>query len=180
MRFLILPPFTRYSFLLPFFQPPINLSHFTISNADSESSSQPSSLTEPLITGTSTLSFPHHLLDKTKANLVPTAKSKSRNSPSRSKMARRKSKKKKRDIAAEFSRYFGKDTELENWQRLCGDLGLDDELPSIKKCRKVPSSQSLTSFSSLIAYYFTLSSRRGVNVCEGGRRSAESGSTYST
>ena len=37
----------------------------------------------------------------------------------------------------EFDGYFGEDTKLENWQRLCRDVGIDDDLPSINKCKQV-------------------------------------------
>ncbi|RDW78022.1 hypothetical protein BP5796_05874 [Coleophoma crateriformis] len=41
-----------------------------------------------------------------------------------------------RNIVAEFAAYFGKEEKLENWQRLCLDLGICDEISSITKCRK--------------------------------------------
>lgn len=40
-------------------------------------------------------------------------------------------------IAEHFDDYFGEDTLLQNWQKLCRDLGLQENLPSITKCRKV-------------------------------------------
>jgi hypothetical protein len=43
----------------------------------------------------------------------------------------------RRNIAAEFARYFGNTDKLANWQRLCQDLGIEEELPSITKCRQV-------------------------------------------
>ena len=45
-------------------------------------------------------------------------------------------KKKTPAIVREFDDYFGTGT-LEDWQRLCRDIGLSGELPSITKCRKV-------------------------------------------
>ncbi|KAE8449381.1 hypothetical protein EG329_008282 [Mollisiaceae sp. DMI_Dod_QoI] len=41
----------------------------------------------------------------------------------------------RKTIVREFERYFGDTSKLDNWQRLCGDVGLDDDLPSISKCR---------------------------------------------
>lgn len=38
-------------------------------------------------------------------------------------------------IVDDFEKYFGKG-DLEDWQRLCGDIGLKDGLESITKCRK--------------------------------------------
>ena len=42
------------------------------------------------------------------------------------------------NIAGAFNRYFGNATRLENWQRLCRDVGVKDDLPSITKCKEVP------------------------------------------
>ncbi len=42
-------------------------------------------------------------------------------------------------VFEEWKAYFGAESNLANWQRLCGDLGLDDNLPSITKCKQVPS-----------------------------------------
>jgi hypothetical protein len=42
-----------------------------------------------------------------------------------------------RNIVAEFDEYFGNESKLENWQRLCRDVGIEDEPRSITKCRKV-------------------------------------------
>ncbi|TVY81179.1 hypothetical protein LSUE1_G004912 [Lachnellula suecica] len=42
---------------------------------------------------------------------------------------------KKRNVVAEFDRYFG-DDNLHNWQRMCSDIGLDGDLSSINKCKK--------------------------------------------
>ncbi|KAK3355676.1 hypothetical protein B0H65DRAFT_55116 [Neurospora tetraspora] len=39
-------------------------------------------------------------------------------------------------IVSDFARYFGENT-LENWQRLCRDIGIKKEPPSITKCREV-------------------------------------------
>jgi len=39
-------------------------------------------------------------------------------------------------IAAEFENYFREDTMLGNWQRLCSDLGIQDNLSSIGKCKR--------------------------------------------
>ncbi|KAH6853810.1 hypothetical protein B0I37DRAFT_16153 [Chaetomium sp. MPI-CAGE-AT-0009] len=47
-------------------------------------------------------------------------------------MARKKN---SRDIAGEFNTYFGTGT-LQDWQRLCQDVGLSGEYSSIKQCRK--------------------------------------------
>jgi len=55
--------------------------------------------------------------------------------------------KKIKNIVREFERYFGSDTKLENWVRLCRDVGIEGELPSITKCKQVARiSQYLTSF----------------------------------
>jgi hypothetical protein len=43
----------------------------------------------------------------------------------------------KRKIVAEFDRYFGDVSKLENWQRLCADVGIEDDLPSMNQCKKV-------------------------------------------
>jgi hypothetical protein len=43
----------------------------------------------------------------------------------------------KRNIVKEFDSYFGNTSDLANWQRLCHDLGIEGELPSISKCKKV-------------------------------------------
>jgi hypothetical protein len=43
----------------------------------------------------------------------------------------------KRDIVGEFARYFGEESKLANWQRLCCDVGIEDDLPSVTKCREV-------------------------------------------
>jgi hypothetical protein len=40
-------------------------------------------------------------------------------------------------IVTEFDVYFGEATKLENWQKLCTDLGIEGPPPSIKQCRKV-------------------------------------------
>ncbi|AEO53546.1 hypothetical protein MYCTH_2114467 [Thermothelomyces thermophilus ATCC 42464] len=44
-------------------------------------------------------------------------------------------KKKSRVIVQEFDDYFGTGT-LQDWQRLCRDVGLSGDLPSISQCRK--------------------------------------------
>jgi hypothetical protein len=41
------------------------------------------------------------------------------------------------NIVGAFDRYFGSDLKLENWQRLCRDVGIASELPSIRKCKQV-------------------------------------------
>ena len=43
----------------------------------------------------------------------------------------------KRNIVKEFDSYFGNTNDLANWQRLCYDLDIEGDLPSISKCRKV-------------------------------------------
>ena len=51
----------------------------------------------------------------------------------------RKNKKKsakKKSLVARWEAYIKKG-DLEDWQRLCGDLGLANDLPSKTKCRKV-------------------------------------------
>ncbi|KAK1984094.1 hypothetical protein LZ30DRAFT_586882 [Colletotrichum cereale] len=40
------------------------------------------------------------------------------------------------DFSSKWDEYFGK-RELADWQRLCRDLGLPDDLPSKTQCRKV-------------------------------------------
>src|ERR1700730_14738358 len=42
-----------------------------------------------------------------------------------------------RFIVKEFDDYFGEDTKLGNWQKLCTDLGIEGPLRSITQCRKV-------------------------------------------
>jgi hypothetical protein len=39
-------------------------------------------------------------------------------------------------IVVRFNKYFGKG-DLDDWQRLCRDVGLDGTMPSIVKCRAV-------------------------------------------
>ncbi|KAL0474909.1 hypothetical protein QR685DRAFT_511164 [Neurospora intermedia] len=51
-------------------------------------------------------------------------------------MGKKKNRNKNNPIVGEFARYFG-DNTLENWQRLCRDIGIHKELPSITKCREV-------------------------------------------
>lgn len=46
--------------------------------------------------------------------------------------------KNKTSVAEKWQNYFQKG-DLADWQRLCGDLGLADDLPSKKKCRAVGS-----------------------------------------
>ncbi|QSZ33797.1 hypothetical protein DSL72_005369 [Monilinia vaccinii-corymbosi] len=43
-----------------------------------------------------------------------------------------------RDIAADFDRYFGNQSVLANWQRLCHDVRIEgaDGLRSIRACRE--------------------------------------------
>lgn len=36
-----------------------------------------------------------------------------------------------------WDEYFGQQRKLRNWQRLCGELGLPSNLPSLTKCRNV-------------------------------------------
>jgi hypothetical protein len=43
----------------------------------------------------------------------------------------------RRDIIFEFNAYFGDETKLENWQRMCRDIGIEDYVPSITKCKTV-------------------------------------------
>lgn len=45
--------------------------------------------------------------------------------------------KKIKNIVREFERYFGNDTKLENWVRLCRDVGIEGELSSISNCKQV-------------------------------------------
>lgn len=47
-----------------------------------------------------------------------------------------KNKNKGQKVAEDFARYFG-ENKLENWQRLCRDIGINKELPSITRCREV-------------------------------------------
>lgn len=42
----------------------------------------------------------------------------------------------KRDIVSEFNDYFGTVSNLANWQMLCRDVGVEEELTSITQCRK--------------------------------------------
>jgi hypothetical protein len=48
-------------------------------------------------------------------------------------MARKKN---RRNIAGEFDAYFGAGT-VQDWQRLCDDVGLNGNYASIKQCRNV-------------------------------------------
>jgi len=45
--------------------------------------------------------------------------------------------KKGRNVVQEFNNYFGNQTKLENWQKLCNDLRLSGDISSITKCKKV-------------------------------------------
>lgn len=53
-------------------------------------------------------------------------------------MAKKKTKKKTKtpSIVKRFDKYFGSGT-LEDWQRLCRDVGLEGSYGSITQCRKV-------------------------------------------
>lgn len=55
-----------------------------------------------------------------------------------------KKKKGRRNIVLEFDNYFGTGT-LDDWQRLCTDIGIDGYLSSISKCRKVGPTNPTTS-----------------------------------
>ncbi|KAF4631442.1 hypothetical protein G7Y89_g6692 [Cudoniella acicularis] len=48
-------------------------------------------------------------------------------------MARKKI---RRDVVEEFDRYFGNASNLANWQRLCWDVGIEEDLNSVRKCRQ--------------------------------------------
>ncbi|KAL2060320.1 hypothetical protein VTL71DRAFT_9715 [Oculimacula yallundae] len=41
-----------------------------------------------------------------------------------------------KNIVGEFARYFGSENKLENWQRLCRDVGIDRTLTSLNQCKK--------------------------------------------
>ncbi|PBP15552.1 hypothetical protein BUE80_DR013717 [Diplocarpon rosae] len=41
----------------------------------------------------------------------------------------------RRNIVNEFNRYFGDESKLANWVRLCRDVGIQEDLKSITKCR---------------------------------------------
>jgi len=45
----------------------------------------------------------------------------------------------RRNVVREFADYFGEETNLDNWQKLCEllDLGSKEELNSMNKCREV-------------------------------------------
>jgi hypothetical protein len=43
----------------------------------------------------------------------------------------------RKNIVAEFQRYFGNANDLGNWQRLCQDVGIEEDIPSITKCKQV-------------------------------------------
>ncbi|KAL2124633.1 hypothetical protein VTJ04DRAFT_998 [Mycothermus thermophilus] len=47
-----------------------------------------------------------------------------------------------RNIATEFDAYFGSG-DLEDWQRLCRDVGLTGQFRSKTECRKTPSSKGV-------------------------------------
>lgn len=51
-------------------------------------------------------------------------------------MGKNKNKGKNNPIVGEFARYFG-DNTLGNWQRLVRDVGINQNPPSITKCREV-------------------------------------------
>ncbi|PVH79114.1 hypothetical protein DL98DRAFT_420947 [Cadophora sp. DSE1049] len=38
-------------------------------------------------------------------------------------------------VVTEFARYFGSEDKLENWQRLCRDVGIQDVPRSLAKCK---------------------------------------------
>ncbi|PMD31358.1 hypothetical protein L207DRAFT_384311, partial [Hyaloscypha variabilis F] len=40
------------------------------------------------------------------------------------------------NIVSEFNRYFGNANNLGNWQRLCRDVGIEENLASITKCKQ--------------------------------------------
>lgn len=42
-----------------------------------------------------------------------------------------------RGVVGRFACYFGEETKLENWQKLCNDLRIEGDLNSITKCRNV-------------------------------------------
>ncbi|KAJ5038711.1 uncharacterized protein L3040_006391 [Drepanopeziza brunnea f. sp. 'multigermtubi'] len=44
-------------------------------------------------------------------------------------------KKPRRDIVDQFRRYFGNESEVANWVRLCRDVGIQEDLKSIRQCR---------------------------------------------
>lgn len=48
-----------------------------------------------------------------------------------------KAKNLRRDIAIEFDRYFGNTSKVDNWVRLCRDVGIHEELRSIRQCKLV-------------------------------------------
>jgi hypothetical protein len=42
------------------------------------------------------------------------------------------------DVTSQFNDHFGDQTKLENWQKLCCELGIfSDDLSSLRKCKKV-------------------------------------------
>lgn len=49
-------------------------------------------------------------------------------------------KKPSRNIVQEFADYFGSESKLANWQRLCYDLDIFDDVGSITKCKNVRNS----------------------------------------
>jgi len=77
------------------------------------------------------------------------------------------------NIVSAFNDYFGNATKLENWQRLCRDIGVDDELPSITKCKQVIFKVSLRDHKLQVTHLF-----EGTGPCLGqhsrlGLRSAQ-------
>ncbi|KAI9048265.1 hypothetical protein LZ554_008060 [Drepanopeziza brunnea f. sp. 'monogermtubi'] len=44
-------------------------------------------------------------------------------------------KKPRRDIVDQFSRYFGNESKVANWVRLCRDVGIQEDLKSIRQCK---------------------------------------------
>ncbi|OWP00681.1 hypothetical protein B2J93_548 [Marssonina coronariae] len=41
----------------------------------------------------------------------------------------------RRNIAEQFKRYFGNESQLANWLRLCRDIGIQEDFKSIRQCR---------------------------------------------
>ncbi|PBP27716.1 hypothetical protein BUE80_DR001235 [Diplocarpon rosae] len=48
----------------------------------------------------------------------------------------------RRNIVNQFNRYFGEESKLANWVRLCRDVGIQEDLESITQCRLVINAHS--------------------------------------
>lgn len=49
----------------------------------------------------------------------------------------------RKTVVGQFARYFGSEDKLDNWQRFCRDIGIEDDLKSVTQCRLVSDSPIL-------------------------------------